>query len=134
MPLGWLRLKMLLANGNSRVIFISLFNRKKTFSTLSHTHKSFFSEGMKYSSLVSCSMFPTGNGFQITRSALSGTCRNKTHSQLWPLGLEIKWFLPLGNTTLDLSNLLFQGLETLMWDCPHPRYNQRTRSSTSSPL
>lgn len=30
-PLGWLRLKMLLANGNRHVIFIPLFNRKKTF-------------------------------------------------------------------------------------------------------
>lgn len=36
----------------------------------------------------------------------------KTHSQLWPLGLEIKWLLPLGNTTLGLSNLLLHGFET----------------------
>lgn len=49
-PLGWLRLEMLLANGNSRVVFISLFNRKKTFSTLSNTHTSLFSEEMKHSS------------------------------------------------------------------------------------
>lgn len=120
-PLGWLRLKMLLANGNRHVIFIPLFNRKKTFLHWAIDIKVFSSKGIKLSSFDL--LYYTSNWERVSNQPFSSE-RNlemEINSHLWPPDIKIKCFLYRTNP------LATTGLWNICEGYPHPRY---TRSST----